>query len=183
MKTVAFKINEIEFLVTREIGRTIKDIICNRLSELNPNTILEIDFSLIKIMDASAADEVVVNVLKRLESREYPDKFIILSNVADQPMENIKYALDAAERAVIIKEKDSWKLLGNLVNSYEKALHKVIELGTVTARELQKEMKYNTVNEASTKLSYTYQRRLVAREPLGSRKFRYLSLISVESKK
>ena len=45
-------------------------------------------------------------------------------------------------------------------------------------------MRYTTINEASTKLTTLYRRRLVGREPFrqavrgGGRQFRYLSLLN-----
>lgn len=190
LKTFSFTVeavgapkNEKDLLIMREIGEKTKEAICRKLSELAQNTVLEMDFSSIRFIDVSCADEVVVKVLARLEASEYPDKFIILSHIDAQHRENIETALKVAKKAVIVKENGGWSILGELVNSYRKALSKVIELGSITARELQEEMGYNTVNQASTKLIFIYQRCLIAREPYreavrgGGRQFRYLSLL------
>ena len=170
-------------LIMRETGEKTKEAIAKKLSEIKPNTMLELDFSSIEFMDVSCADEVVVKVLARLEAGEYPDRFIILSHLDDQHRENIETALRVSKKAVIVKEESGWSILGELINSYREALSKVVEHGTITANELQRAMQYNTINEASTKLSYLYQRCLVAREPHreavrgGGRQFRYLSLL------
>ena len=190
LKTIPFKVeavgapnNERDFLIMRRIGEKTKEAICRKLSKFETNTVLEMDFSSIRFIDVSCADEVVVKVMARLEAGEYPDRFIILSHIDTQHRENIETALKVAKKAVIVKENGGWSLLGELVNSYRKALSKVMELGSITARELQEEMDYNTVNQASTKLIFIYQRCLIAREPYreavrgGGRQFRYLSLL------
>ena len=190
LKTIPFKVeavgaskNERDLLTMRRVGEKTKEAICRKLSQLERNTVLEMDFSSIRFIDVSCADEVVVKVMARLEAGEYPDRFIILSHIDTQHRENIETALKVAKKAVIVKENEGWSLLGELVNSYRKALSKVMEFGSITARELQKEMGYNTVNQASTKLIFIYQRCLIAREPYreavrgGGRQFRYLSLL------
>lgn len=190
LKTIPFEVeavgapkNEKNLLIMREIGEKTKEAICRKLSGLNLNTVLEMNFGSIRFMDVSCADEVVVKVLARLEAGEYPDRFIVLSRVGVQHRENIEAALKAAKKAVIVKENEGWGLLGELVNSYRETLSKVMALGSITARELQEEMGYNTVNEASTKLIFIYQRCLIAREPSreavrgGGTQFRYISLL------
>ena len=190
LKTIPFKVEAVgapnkekDLLIMREIGKKTKEAICKKLSELERNTVLEMDFSSIRFIDVSCADEVVVKVLSRLEAGEYPDRFIILSHINAQHRENIETALKVAKKAVIIKEEGGYRILGELVNSYRKALSKVMELGSITARDLQEKMGYNTVNQASTKLIFIYQRCLIAREPYreavrgGGRQFRYFSLL------
>jgi len=188
LKIIPFKVEAVgapkkDLLIMREIGEKTKEAICRRISRLEPNSVLEMDFSSIRFMDVSCADEIVVKVLARLEAGEFPDRFIILSRINAQHRENIETALEVAKKAVIVKENKGWSLMGELVNSYREALSTIMELGSVTARELQQEMGYNTVNEASTKLIFIYQRCLIAREPYreavrgGGRQFRYLSLL------
>lgn len=185
LHTEPFKVRAVgapakDLLVMREVGRQTKETICTELDRLSPNSILDLDFSDIRFMDVSCADEIVVRVLARLEAGEFPDRFITLSNVGVQHKENIEAALKVAKKAVIVHHAES--VLGDLVNSYRDALGKIIERGTITARELQQHMAYKTINEASTKLTFIYQRCLIAREPFreavrgGGRQFRYLSL-------
>lgn len=173
---------EEDLLITREVGAAAKENICRKLSGLEPNSVLNLDFGAVRYMDVSCADEMVVRVLARLEAREYPDRFITLANIAEQHRENISAALKVAKKAVLLRQKKSWELMGDLVDSHRSALDKVMHLRTTTARELLREMAYNTINESSTKLTFLYQRCLIAREPYreavrgGGRQFRYLSL-------
>lgn len=188
LKIIPFKVEAVgapkkDLLIMREIGEKTKEAICRRMSELAPHTVLEMDFSSIRFLDVSCADEIVVKVLARLEAREFPDRFLILSHIDAQHRENIEAALQVAKKAVIVKEHTGWSLMGELVNNYRAALSKTMERGSITARELWQAMGYHTVNEASTKLISLYHRCLIAREPYreavrgGGRQFRYLSLL------
>jgi len=188
LKKVSFKVKEggsvnRGFLMTRERGRKTKEVIWAKISELSPKTILEMDFSNIKFMDVSGADEVVVKITARLEAGECPDRFIVLSHVDLQHKENIETALKVNKKAVIVKEDGNWYIWGYLTSSDKEIIHKITEKGSMTAREIQEEMNYKTVNEASTKLGLLYKKCLIAREPYreavvgGGRQFRYISLI------
>lgn len=167
-------------LLTREAAEKTREAIFRKLSGLDADTVLDIDLSSIKYMDGSNAGGWLVMVLKSLELGLYPGVFIVLSNVKDQHRGNMELALRAAGRAVIVREDDGCTILGELMESYKVALHKVMEMGSATARELQKAMDYNTVNEASTKLSSLYKQRLVAREEAAGKSFRYISLFHRE---
>lgn len=185
LKTISYQIRAVDapqkdLLIMREIGRATRESICKKLEQAPSNTVLELDFSAIRFMDVSCADEIVVRVLARLEAGEYPDRHITLANIDIQHRENIEAALKVARKAVMVK--DNREILGDIINSYREAIHKIVLLNAVTARELQQVMNYKTINEASTKLTFIYQRRLIAREPFreavrgGGRQFRYLSL-------
>ncbi|MBA7532663.1 hypothetical protein ES705_24893 [subsurface metagenome] len=195
MKTTLFKIGEIPdpkkgfkpgFLVMREVGNFFKEAICKELDKLEANTVLEIDFTDVRFMDISCADEIVVKVLARLEAGEFPERFIVLSHIEEQHRENIGTALIVRKKAIIVKEEDGWSLLGELVDSHRKALFKVMESKSITSRKLQEKMGYKEINEASSKLVILYKRCLIAHFPYrkavrgGGRQFEYLSLLHNE---
>ena len=173
---------EKDLLITREVGYETKEHICRELARLDPNTVLDLDFRAIRFMDVSCADEMIVRILARLEAGEYPDRFITLSHIDVQHRENIEAALKIARKATLVRQEKSWEIFGELVNSHRTALAKVMEMHSVTARELQQELDYKTINESSTRLTFLYQHCLIAREPFreavrgGGRQFRYLSL-------
>ena len=173
-----------DLLITRDVGRQVKEAVCDRLDELAANSVLALDFAGVRFMDVSCADEVVVRVLARLEAGEFPDRFIVLANLADQHRENIAAALTVAKKTVLTEMGKKASVLGELVGNYRDALDAIMASKAITARELQGEMEYNTINEASSKLTFLYQRCLIAREPFreavrgGGRQFRYLSLLN-----
>lgn len=170
-------------LVTREVGDETKEAICRQLTALTLNTVMELSFANIRFIDVSCADEVVVRALARLEASEFPDRFMILTNVQEQHVENIDVALKVAKKAVLVRNEQEWRILGELVTSFRDALESVVKTKEITAKELQQKMGYATINQASTILSTLYDKRLVARMPFreavpgGGRQFKYLSLI------
>lgn len=170
-------------LVTRATGKRAKEAICRKLDRLEKNSVLVVDFSSIKFIDASCADEIVVRVMARLEAGEFPDRFILFKNLARQHIENINLALTVANKMVITYSGRKWQILGTVVEGHRRTLLKIVELKQTTARELQEAMGYRTINEASTKLSDLYKWSLVAREPFrqsvpgGGRQFTYISLL------
>lgn len=168
---------QLGYLITPEAGAKTREEIYGKITELKPNTVLELDFRSIKYMDASSSNEILVKILRRLESGEYPDRFFILSHVQARLQDEMEYALELGERAVIIVNDEGWDIVGNIFDGFKSALTMVIKMGSATAQELQEAMGYRTVNEASTKLSYLSKHCLIAREPLNRRKFRYFSLL------
>ncbi len=166
------------YLLGHDAGEKAREGIYGKLRDLEPNTVLEVDFRRILYTTAGACNEVVVNVLRRLQSVKFPDKFFILSHLRPRVLSEIEYALNVAQAGVIVTKGEDWEVAGSLFDGLKAALAKVIEIGTVTARELQEVMGYKAVNQASSALSYLFQCRLVAREPVNGRKFRYFSLLS-----
>lgn len=173
-------------LLMRAVGKATKEAICQKLEALDSNTVLELDFSHIQFMDVSCADEVTVKVLARLEAGEFPERHIVLSGLQEQHIENIQFALEAAEKAAISIAAGEWRVLGKLNAGYMEALKKVAESdGGITAKELMDVMVgYKAINEASSRLSVLYKKSLIGRVPQresvrgGGRQFRYLSLLS-----
>ena len=153
----------------------MKEQILEQLSGCNYRTVVELDFHFVRYIDAQCGDA-IVQVIRRLMIGEYPERFIILRDLQRQHRGNIHLPFDLAKLAVISVDDDRWSFLGKLMPSYAAALDRVMVKGDTTARELKNFMKYKTVNEASTKLSGLYYRRLVTREEATGRAFRYISL-------
>lgn len=165
------------YLLTAEVGARTREQIYGTFTQLQPNTVLELDFSSIKYMDASASTEILVKMLRRLESGECRNRFFILSHVKGHVLGEMRYALKLGQRAVIVLQDEGWYIVGSMFPGDKSVLTAVVEMGSVRARELQEALGYKTVNEASTRLSSLYSRCLLAREPIDGRKFRYFSLL------
>lgn len=174
---------EMGYLIGREEGVRLKEAICRQLDQLDLNSVLVLDFGEVEFIDVSCADELVVKVLARLQAGEFPDRFLVLSNLKPQHRENVEAALSVGGKAVFVKNGKEWTTLGELISSYRDALEVVNRHKVITARELYESMHYETINESSTKLSALYKLCLIAREPFrrpvrgGGRQFRYLSVL------
>lgn len=172
------------FLIGREEGGCLKELICKELDQQEANTVLFLDFSAVKFVDVSCADELVVKVLARLQAGEFPDRFLVLAGLKPQHRENVEAALSVSGKVVFVQTGEEWTTLGELISSYREALEVVNDMKLITARELFDAMHYETINESSTKLSALYKLCLIGREPYrrpvrgGGRQFRYLSLLN-----
>lgn len=171
------------FLIGRQEGARLKELICEKLEQQEPCSVLELDFSKVEFVDVSCADELVVRVLARLQAGEFPNRFLVLRGLKPQHRENVEAALAVGSKAVYAQTETGWTPLGELISSYREALEAVDQKQQITARELFETMGYETINESSTKLSALYKLCLIGREPYrrpvrgGGRQFRYLSLL------
>lgn len=176
--------NEQRLLIGRDEGERIKELVCQALKWLDAPGVLRLSFERTRFVDISGADEVVVKVLARLEAGEYPDRFLVLSDLTAQHRENIEMALTVANRAVVVDlGLRGWTILGELNSGLRKVLGFIAEKRGATARELVEQLAIEPVNTASTRLVQLYDAGLVAREPFrepvrgGGRQFRYLPLV------
>jgi hypothetical protein len=175
---------EQDLLITRDEGERVKELVCQRLKELSPHSVLRLSFRQIKFVDVSGADEVVVKVLARLVAGEFPDRFVILSSLKPQHYENIELVLDVARKAMLVDlGQGRWTVLGQLNAALRRVLAYVADKGAATARELVDHLDIEPVNTASTRLVQLYGEGLLGREPWrepvrgGGRQFRYLPLV------
>lgn len=173
-----------DLLIGRDEGERVKELVCQKLKELLPRSVLCLSFRKVKFVDVSGADEVVVKVLARLTAGEFPDRFLILSSLKAQHLENIEMALDVARKAVLVDiGPGRWTVLGQLNAALRRVLVYIAEKGVATARDLVNHLDIDPVNTASTRLVQLYEEGLVAREPWrepvrgGGRQFKYLPLV------
>jgi DNA-binding MarR family transcriptional regulator len=171
-------------LAGRPEGERVKELVSYELKSLSPGSVLSLSFARAEFVDVSGADEVVVKVLARIEAGEFPDRFLTLSALKPQHLENIKMALDVAKKAVIVDLAPwRWTLTGELNAALRRVLAFIAEKGAATARELVEKLGIEPVNTASTRLVQLYESGLVAREPHrepvrgGGRQFRYYPLV------
>ncbi|MBW1971389.1 MAG: STAS-like domain-containing protein [Deltaproteobacteria bacterium] len=163
-------------LVTRETGNIVRNRLENEIS-FPGDAIISLDFSDIGIIDYSCADEVISKLISRVNSMEYGEKFILLTNLTDEQKENIQVALERKKLAVIYYDKDKkWELLGTLNNYLTKTLEIIMEKGYITLRGLAEYLNIG-LNTSGTRLLNLYKKRLVYREesvsPEAGRQFIY----------
>jgi len=96
-------------LVTRQTGRSVREMIEDRLQSLGPRTMVTLDFSAVGIIDYSCADEVVAKLITRLQGQEYGEKFLRLQGLDLTKRENIEVALER-KRLCIVEVFDGGKL-------------------------------------------------------------------------
>jgi hypothetical protein len=167
-------------LVTRETGRSMRELIELRLEREPEGAVVALDFSHVGIIDFSCADEIVSKLIARLQGLEYGDKYVVLHGLTSTHEENIAVALERKKLAVLVSRPDgSWRLLGSLNPYLNEALQFVMNQKEITARDLADDTQVE-ISLASTKLLNLFKARLVQRSserlPDGGRQFIYRSL-------
>ncbi len=150
-------------LVTRQTGRSVREMIEERLRSLGPRTMVTLDFSAVGIIDYSCADEVVAKLITRLQGQEYGEKFLRLQGLDLTKRENIEVALER-KRLCIVEVFDGGKLglVGVLQPYLLETLRNLHERGSLTARHLAT-LEGIELTTASTRLYTGYKLRIMAR--------------------
>jgi len=150
-------------LVTRPSGQVVRERIERDIVKEKDGEVIALDFSKVGIIDYSCADEIVAKLVSRLLSREYGDKYIILTGLNENQKENIEVALERKELAVIANMRDGKQvLLGSLNNYLKETLNLIVKKSKITASELSKTMKLEA-NTSGTRLLNLHKKRLVKR--------------------
>lgn len=150
-------------LVTRPSGQVIRDRIEKEIEKEKDGEVIALDFSKIGIIDFSCADEIVAKLVSRLLGGEYGDKYIILTGLNENQMENIEVALERKGLAIIAEGRKGKKILvGSLNNYLKETLDNIQKKDKITAKELSETMKLE-MNTSGTRLLNLHKKRLVKR--------------------
>lgn len=168
-------------LVTRETGRLILGRIEREIGAINKGETITLDFSDVKVIDYSCADEVIAKLITRLKGYEYGDKYVILQNLSSSQKENIHVALEKKDLAILATDADKkWEVIGLLNNYLMKTLQEIMKKGKISTRGLSDKLRLE-LNTASTRLLNLHKVKLVKkveeRTPDGRRQFVYKSLL------
>lgn len=168
-------------LVTRETGRIILDRIEREIRASREGKVIFLDFSGVKVIDYSCADEVIAKLLTRLIAGEIGNRYIVLRNLSDSHKENISVALERKYLAILATEnKRNWEVVGTINNYLRETLELVMHRKRITVRELSNKLKLE-LNTASTRLLNLHKLKLVKKiaekASGGRRQFVYESLI------
>lgn len=169
-------------LVGREAARKVLDECLLHLEGQDKGNLIELDFSAIRFVDFSSADEFLGRLAGRIFGRELSDTCVLLSHCRPEICENIDAMLKLKNQAMLCKDSSGKsRLLGRLHPQLEQTLRFVEEKGAITARDLADAQKI-AINTSSNRLTKLANLGLVGRreEPAagkGGKQFRYFSLI------
>jgi len=168
-----------EYLVTREEGRLILSEIERQLYEQSQESILVLDFTNVKFIDLSGADEVIAKLASRVRSGEYGGRRVVVTNLTEQHLYNIERALQDKGLALLQVTNGTVSIIGALNKYLLETFMFVTQKVSTTARELADEANI-PINTASTRLLNLFNEGLVARVEdstvTGSRQYVYRSL-------
>jgi len=154
--------NETKGLTGRSQGIKIREFIEKMLRKEKDALVLILDFSGVKSIDFSWADEVVAKMVSRLWSGEYGEKFLVLKGLNASQMENIDVALERKRLAALVTGTEGWRIVGSLNNYLAHTLNHVMEKRHLTLKQLSEEEGIG-MNTSGTRLLNLYKKRLVLR--------------------
>jgi hypothetical protein len=155
-------------LVTRPTGAAVRDGIEKQLAELGDRSLTVIDFSHVRLLDYSCADEIVAKLLMRyaaLDDAVPPprDAYFVFRGVNDSHLDAIEAVLERHGLA-IVAELDAGDiiLVGTVRDDERRAWEALCRLGRLTALELAREAGLAGA-EAERVLDQLFRRRLAMR--------------------
>ena len=170
----------------RSRGVKVRGLIEKILREEKGPLLVLLDFSGVRAIDFSWADEVVAKIISRLWSGEYGEKFLVLKGLNASQVENISVALERKRLAALLTGSEGWRIIGSLNNYLAHTLNQVMEKRHLTLRQLSEEEGIG-MNTSGTRLLNLYKKRLVVRvegtaarpdESHRGRQFVYQSLLA-----
>jgi hypothetical protein len=155
-------------LVTRPTGAAVRDGIEKQLAELGDRSLTVIDFSHVRLLDYSCADEIVAKLLMRYASLDDAappprDAYFVFRGVNDSHLDAIEAVLERHGLA-IVAELDAGDviLVGAVLDEERLAWEALCRLGRLTAVELARAAGL-VASDAERVLERLSQRRLAMR--------------------
>ncbi len=170
-------------LVGRETGKQVFENCLAFLGTQDKGALVELDFSGVRFVDFSSADEFLGRLASRILSRELSDTCVLLTHCRPELCENIDAMLRLKSQAMLCKGNDGKaEILGRLHPQLAQTLRFVEERKVVTARDLADAQKI-AINTSSNRLTKLGNLGLIGRreEPAvgkGGKQYRYFSLVA-----
>jgi hypothetical protein len=132
-------------LVTRPTGAAVRDGIEKQLAELGDRSLTVIDFSHVRLIDYSCADEIVAKLLMRyaaLDDDAPPprDAYFVFRGVKEAHLDAIEAVLERHGLAIVAEvDAGDIMLVGTVLDEERRAWDTLCRLGRLTALELARE--------------------------------------------
>ncbi len=157
-------------LVTRPTGRAVRSSIEAELLGLG-RTVVVLDFSAVRIIDCSCADEIVAKLVAgSLVVGAPADAFFLVRGLTDEQIEDVEEVLRRRSLALVAESDGSLRLLGEVALQARLAFDRLASRGEAGAAELAADLAW-TPEEARAALDELVGRRLVLREAERYRPF------------
>ncbi len=149
-------------LVTRPTGAAVRTAIETQLAELGGRTVTVIDFSNVRLLDFSCADEVVAKLLLPYCADLPPrDAYFVFRGMSETHLDALEYVLARHQLALVLQQDDGIPVIVGAVSDVErKAWETVVELGSATCDEFA-DRTGAAVEDAETMLTELTRRRLM----------------------
>ena len=152
-------------LVTRPTGRAVRTSIEAELSGVRGVNVVVLDFSSVRLIDCSCADEIVAKLVAGSLEPGSPagETFFLIRGLAEHHVEQIDEVLQRQQLALVAVLDGALRLLGRVTDGARAAFERLVLLGSAAAEELASELAWSA-DETRAVLDELASRRLVVRE-------------------
>jgi len=152
-------------LVTRATGRAVRSGIEAHLQEHPDVTVVVLDFSEVRVLDCSCADEVVAQLLMRTAGGRARGTYFLVRGLAEAHADQLDDVLRRHGLALVGEERGGGtRLLGWVTDLMRAAWEQVVRSGSARPEELAAELAW-PVDEMHRALDQLAERRLVILSP------------------
>ena len=144
-------------LVTRPTGKAVRSGVVEQLADLDREAVVVIDFTTVRILDISCADEIVGKLLIGHGTARY----FVLHGVSAAHCDSIEQVLERHQLAVVARTRDGRvQVLGPLAETARTAFRVIFDLGSTDREQLASELSW-PADTAQRALDELTSRRLV----------------------
>lgn len=151
-------------LVTRPTGRAVRTSIETQLRQYHGMNVVVLDFSAVRLIDWSCADEIVAKLLQASLATESPvsELFFVIRGVSEHNAELLEEVLLRHQLAMVLEESGTLRLLGLVAERARMAFERLAFRGSAAADEMAADLAC-TLDEAKSLLDDLVGRRLATR--------------------
>jgi len=141
-------------LITRPTGRAVRSSIEAELGDAAGADVVVLDFSDIRLLDCSCADEVLARLV--IDS----PRVILVRGLADHHVDPVEQVLERQQVALVVEHDGTLSLLGPVAERARAAFRRLAERGAAKADELAAELAW-PLEEVAAALDDLAGRRLI----------------------
>jgi len=124
-------------LVTRPTGRAVRTSIEMELSQLADVAVVVLDFTDVRLMDLSCADEVVAKLLHAWVGPDAPSPSVcFLVRGHEHHIEYVEEVLSRQQLALVAETEGAFRIIGEVADPCRAAFEKLAARGRAAAEEL-----------------------------------------------
>jgi len=155
-------------LVTRPTGRAVRSSIETELARLTGRTVVVLDFSSVRTMDCSCADEIVAKLVMASLGDSGLDAFFVVRGLNEHQVGDVHEVLRRQQLVLVAEIDGVLRLVGEVADDARLTFEHLATRGMAAAEELAAELA-RPLDVVRTILDELYLRRVLLRDSDGYR--------------
>lgn len=152
-------------LVTRPTGAAVRTIIEQRIAGLADGTVVYLDFTNIRILDRSCADEFVAKLIGPMAAdQSQHEGYVIINGLTEDHLEAIEGVLEAHGLALVVQFADGISRLVGRVSAIERRCWEIVTRSGTAATDIIASTLGLPFDDCNELLDSLAQRRLLRRD-------------------